>query len=311
MITPADLTVRHRIADARYRIAAASIAAILAATWLSVFTVSETEFAIVTQFGRPIRTVADAGLHAKWPYQGLLRFDRRLRIYNPRPSEFLTRDKKNLVIENYVCWRIQNPERFVQTVGDPIAAEMRLHDIVWSGLAAALGNLDLESLVSADVHRVRGDELMETLTRDTSRRALDQYGIEVVDVRMKRLNLPEQNKQSVFARMRAERERIARQYRAEGEEQALKIRAEADRQREEILSAAYREAEQIKGDGDAESTRTYGAAYARDPEFYKLVRTLDAYKKILDDKTTAVLSSDSELLRILTKGTDAKKQAQK
>src|SRR4030095_1808147 len=134
-----------------------------------------------------------------------------VRIYNPRPSEFLTKDKKNLVIENYVCWRIQNPERFVQTVGDRTAAEMRVHDIVWSGLAAALGTLELESLVSADPHRVRGDELMETLTRDTSRRTLEQYGIEVMDVRVKRLNLPETNKQSVFARMRAERERIARQ----------------------------------------------------------------------------------------------------
>ncbi len=300
MITPLNVNTRRGIA-------AAAVGAVFLLTWLSVFTVSETEFAIVTQFGRPVRTLGIAGLHAKWPYQGLLRFDRRLRVYNPRPSEFLTRDKKNLVIENYVCWRIQDPERFVQTVGDPIAAEMRLHDIVWSGLAASLGNLELESLVSADPRQVHGDELMGTLTRDTSRRALEQYGIEVADVRVKRLNLPEQNKQSVFARMRAERERIARQYRAEGEEQSLKIRAEADRQREEILSAAYREAEQIKGDGDAQSTRTYGEAYSRDPQFYKLVRTLDAYRKILDDKTTAVLSSDSELLRILTKGAEVRK----
>jgi membrane protease subunit HflC len=284
---------------------AASVAAIIAA-WMSLFTVPETEFAIVTQFGRPVRTIADAGLHLKWPYQGLLRFDRRLRIYDPRPSEFLTSDKKNLVIENYVCWRIQDPERFVQTVGDLTAAEMRLHDIVWSGLAAALGNVELESLVSVDPQRVRGDQLMERLTRDTSRRALEQYGIEVIDVRLKRLNLPEQNKQSVFARMRAERDRIARQYRAEGEEQALRIRAEADRQREEILSSAYREAEKIKGDGDAQSTRIYGAAHTRDPQFYKLLRTLEAYKKILDDKTTAVLSSDSELLRTLTKGVSKK-----
>jgi membrane protease subunit HflC len=295
-----------RSLKAWHRNAAAAAAAIVLA-WLSLFTLPETEFAIVTQFGRPVHTIAEAGLHVKWPYQGLLRFDRRLRIYNPRPSEFLTKDKKNLVIENYVCWRIQTPERFVQTVGDLTAAEMRLHDIVWSGLAAALGNLELESLVSAEPRRVRGDELMETLTRDTSRRALEQYGVEVVDVRIKRLTLPEQNKQSVFARMRAERERIARQYRAEGEEQALKIRAEADRQKEEILSTAYREAEKIKGDGDAESTRIYGAAYARDPQFYKLVRTLEAYKKIVDDKTTAVLSSDSELLRILTKGVEVKK----
>ena len=124
----------------------------------------------------------------------------------------------------------------------------------------------------------------------------------MIDVRIKRLNLPEQNKQSVYARMRAERERIARQYRAEGEEQALAIRAGADRQKEEILSAAYKEAEKIRGAGDAESTRIYGQAYSRNPRFYKLVRTLESYKKILDDKTTAVLSSDSELLKIMMRG---------
>ena len=285
----------------RYRIPAI-VAAALLLFWLSVFTVPETGFAIVTQFGRPVRTITNAGLQAKLPYQGVLRFDRRLRVYNPRPSEFLTKDKKNLVIENYVCWRIQDPERFVQTVGDTTAAEMRLHDIVWSGLSAALGNYELESLVNTHPERAQSDELMDTLARLTDRRALEQYGIEVVDVRIKRLNLPEQNKQSVFARMRAERERIARQYRAEGEEQALKIRAGADRQKEEILSTAYRDAEKIKGDGDAQSTRIYGAAYSRDPQFYKMVRTLEAYKKILDDKTTAVLSSDSELLRLLTRG---------
>lgn len=271
--------------------------------WLSVFTVPETEFAIVTQFGRPVRTITDAGLHAKLPYQTVLRFDRRLRVYNPRPSEFLTRDKKNLVIESYVAWRIKDPERFLQAVGDVTAAEMRLHDIVWAGLSAALGNHDLDSLVNPSPDRVLTDELMEALAGQVDRKALDSYGIEVADARLKRLNLPEQNKQSVFARMRAERERIARQYRAEGEEQALKIRADADRQKEEILSTAYREAEKIKGEGDAQSTRIYGAAYSRDPQFYKLVRTLESYRKILDDKTTLVLSPDSDLLRLLNQRT--------
>ena len=144
--------------------------------------------------------------------------------------------------------------------------------------------------------------MLDDLTALTDRAALEQYGINVVDVRIKRLNLPEQNKQSVYARMRAERERIARQYRAEGDEQALSIRADADRQREEILSVAYKQAETTKGEGDAESTRIYGQAYSRNPKLYKLLRTLEAYKKILDDKTTAILSSDSELLKILTRG---------
>lgn len=285
----------------------AIIFAIIVLGYRSFFTVKETEFVLVTQFGRPLYTVNSAGLHARWAFQSANYFDRRLRIYNPRPSEFLTRDKKNIVVDSYVAWRIQDPSRFLQSVGDPIAAEMRLHDIVWSGLSAALGARDLDSLVTAvagkaPASELPASELMDALTDLTDRAALAQYGINVADVRIKRLNLPEQNKQSVYARMRAERERIARQYRAEGEEQALSIRADADRQKAETLSVAYKEAETIRGQGDAESTRIYGQAYSKNPRFYKLLRTLEAYKKVLDDKTTAILSSDSELLRILTHG---------
>ena len=285
----------------KYSPAALSLALLLL-VWLSFFSVRETEFVLITQFGRPLYTVADSGLHIKWFFQSTTYFDRRLRIYNPRPSEFLTRDKKNLVIESYVAWRIQNPTRFIETVGDPIGAEMRLHDIVWSGLSAALGTHDLETIVSTNLQTVKADDMMGRLSALTDRAALEQYGIAVVDVRVKRLNLPEQNKQSVYARMRAERERIARQYRAEGEEQALSIRAEADRQKEELLSVAYKEAEKVKGGGDAESTRTYSQAYSRDPAFYRLLRTLESYKKIFDDKTTAILSSDSELLKVMMQG---------
>src|SRR5690349_23365853 len=143
-------------------------------------------------------TVSDAGLHVKWPFQTANYFDRRLRIYNPRPSEFLTRDKKNLVIESYVAWRIQNPQRFVETVGDPTAAEMRLHDIIWSGLAAALGTHDLDSLLSTNPDAVRSKAIFDQLSTETDQRALGQYGIQVVDVRIKRINLPDQNKQSVY-----------------------------------------------------------------------------------------------------------------
>jgi len=280
-------------------VAALALVVLLARTF---FAVRETEFVLVTQFGKPVRTITQAGLHVKWFFQSASYFDRRLRIYNPRPSEFLTRDKKNLVIENYVAWRILDPQRFVETVGDPVAAEMRLHDIVWSGLAAVLGQQELDSIVSVNPEKIQAEQILHNLTEATDRAALEKYGIQVVDVRIKRLNLPEQNKQSVYARMRAERERIARQYRAEGEEQALRIRAEADRQKEEILSEAYRQAEKIRGEGDAEATRTYSQAYSRNPRFYRLLRTLESYKKILDDKTTAILSSDSELLKILMRG---------
>ncbi|MFN7937391.1 MAG: protease modulator HflC [Bryobacteraceae bacterium] len=273
--------------------------------WLTFFSVRETEFVLITQFGRPLYTVSDAGLHMKWFFQSANYFDKRLRVYNPRPSEFLTRDKKNLVIESYVAWRIQDPQKFVETVGDPIAAEMRLHDIVWSGLSASLGNHDLDSLISTNAQAVQSKAIFDQLATDTDKKALAQYGLQVVDVRIKRINLPDQNKQSVYARMRAERERIARQYRAEGEEQALRIRADADRQKEEILSLAYKDAEKLRGEGDAESTRVYSQAYSRNPRFYKLLRTLEAYKKVLDDKTTAILSSDSELLKVLMRGENA------
>ncbi len=286
--------------ETKYRYAFISLAALILG-YRTFFTVSETEFVLVTQFGRPLYTAAGAGLNFKWAFQSATYFDRRLRIYNPRPSEFLTRNKKNIVVDSYVAWKIRDPDRFLETVGDPMAAEMRLHDIVWSGLSAVLGSHDLDSLVSA-AGKVESSDLMDSLAGLTDRAALEQYGINVVDVRIKRLNLPEQNKQSVYARMRAERERIARQYRAEGEEQALSIRADADRQKAEILSVAYKEAETIRGQGDAESTRIYGQAYSKNPRFYKLLRTLEAYKKVLDDKTTAILSSDSELLRVLTHG---------
>jgi membrane protease subunit HflC len=288
----------------RYRrhLPAAAGALVLAGVWLTFYSVRETEFVLLTEFGRPVGTVTEPGLHAKWFFQRARYFDRRLRLYNPRPSEFLTRDKKNLLAECYAVWRIEDPKRFVETVGDPLAAEMRLHDIIWSALAASIGTHDLEALVAPAAEAVKAGDLLDQVSAFTDRQALERYGIRVVDVRIKRLNLPEQNKESVYARMRAERERIARQYRAEGEEQALRIRAEADRRREEILSEAYREAEKLKGEGDAEATRIYSQAYSRNPQFFRLLRTLESYKKIFADNTTAILSSDSELLKILMEG---------
>jgi modulator of FtsH protease HflC len=274
----------------------------MALFYRTVFTVDETQFAIVTLFGKPVRTITTAGLKLKWPWQSLLSFEKRLMVYNPRPSEFLTRDKKNIVVDSYVAWRVADPNRFLQTVNDLTGAEMRLHDTVWAAAAAALGNTDLSALVSIRPEEVKVQDVMRQVAEQSRARALEQYGIEIVDVRMKRLNLPAQNRESVFARMRAERERIAKQYRAEGEAEALKIRAEADKEKARIISEAYREAEKVRGDGDAQSTRIYAEAYSRDPKFYKLVRTLEAYKKVIDPNTTAILSSDSELLKLLTRG---------
>ena len=278
------------------------IALLAAVLWNSFYVVPETETAIVTLFGRPTRTVLEAGLYWKWPVEGLQRFEKRLMVYNPRPSEFLAQDKKNLVIDSAVLWRIADPNLYLKSLGDTVLAEMRLHDVVWASLAAEVGKVEMSDLVSTEPGRVRSPELMRRVQRSANAIASAHFGIEVADVQLKRLTFPEQNKQSVFARMRAERQRIARQYRAEGEESAMKIRAEADKERDIILAESYREAEKLKGQGDAESTRIYGEAYSKDPQFYKLVRTLDSYRKILDDKTSIILSSDSELLKLLTQG---------
>lgn len=266
------------------------------------YTVPEGQLAIVTQFGRPVAVVREAGLHLKRPWQSRMALDGRLQSFNPPASELLTRDKKNLVVDSFVMWRIGDPQRFVQAVVDRSGAESRLQDIVKSELSIALGSHDLGSLVSTDAAQVKIAGLMGDVTSRCAGAARDQYGIEILDVRLRRINLPEENKESVFARMRAERERIARQYRAQGTREATRIKAEADRQKTEILARAYEEAEQTKGEGDAKSMAIYASAYNRDPRFYRLTRTLDAYKKFLNDKTTVVLSSDSELMRLLTSG---------
>lgn len=269
---------------------------------LCVFTVDETQLVVLTSFGRPVGVADRAGPYVKWPWVSLIRLDRRLMIYNPPPSEFLTADKKNLIVDNYVCWRVRDPLRFVEAVGSTPAAERRLHDIVWAEVSAAIGRQPIDAILNADASQVKTDQMMEAVTARCARRAAIDYGVEVVDVAIKRLNFPEQNKQSVFDRMRAERDRIVKQYRAEGESEAMRIRAEADRKKTEILAAAYRDAETIRGRGDAQASRTYAAAYSADPDFYGFSRTLDTYRKIFGDKTTVVLSSDSELLSLLTKG---------
>jgi membrane protease subunit HflC len=280
----------------------AAVAFALFVAWLAMFTVAETDIAIVTLFGRPTRTVADAGLHFKWPFESVMRFDRRLMVYDPGSSEFLTKDKKNLVLGSALAWKIVDPNKFLQTVGDVAGAEMRLHDLVWATLAADIGRVDLTDLLSIEPGRARvqalADQVRSTATVETERR----FGVSVVDLQLKRINFPEQNKYAVYARMRAERDRIAKEYRAQGEELALKIRAEADRQRSQLLAEAYRDAEKLKGEGDAEAARVYSQAYGKNPQFYKFLRTLESYKKILNEKTSIILSGDSELLRLLTQG---------
>lgn len=265
---------------------------------LIFFQVDQTEYVVVTQFGKPVRSITEPGLNWKLPdpVQSIQRYDNRLKVFLPSQAEFLTRDKKNIVAEAYPTWRIADPVEFMKSVTDIAGARARLTDIVSSELGVVFGQYDLSSLVTAEEGKMKLPEMMEKITR-TSNNKVKEYGMAVTDVRVKVLNFPEKNKQSVFQRMRAERERIARKYRSEGTEEASKIRAEADKEKKIILSQAYEKAQKLQGEGDAMAIRIYAEAYQKDSEFYKFLRSLQAYEKFIDNKTTAILPTDSEILK--------------
>jgi len=274
------------------------IVLVFVAANLIFFQVDQTEYVVVTQFGRPVRAITEPGLNWKLPdpVQSIQRYDNRLKLFLPSQSEFLTRDKKNIVVEAYPTWKIADPVEFMKTVKDMAGARTRLTDIVSSELGVAFGQYALSSLVTTEEGKMKLPEMMEKITR-TSNNKVKEYGMAVTDVRVKVLNFPEKNKQSVFQRMRAERERIARKYRSEGTEEASKIRAEADKEKKIILSQAYEKAQKLKGQGDAMAIRIYAEAYQKDSEFYKFLRSLQAYEKFIDNKTTVILPTDAEILK--------------
>lgn len=267
---------------------------------LVFYTVDETETAVLAQLGEPIAAVTEPGLYVKWPdpVQTVQRFNKRLQIYGPPQAEYLTADKKALRVETYLAWRLTDPRTFFVSVGDRSGAETRLTDIANAELAAALGQYDLDKLVTTQADQFKLPELIARVGEGTDRRARG-YGIQVAEVQLTLLNFPDANRQAVFARMKSEREQIARRYRSEGTEEATKIRAEAERQRTVLLSEAYANAERIRGEGDAESIRIYAQAFGQDPEFYQFIRTLESYQKVIGSNSTIVLSSGSELLRYL------------
>ena len=260
----------------------------------AVFTIGEWEQGMVVQFGNPKRIIQEPGLYFKLPVaQNLVRFEKRILTTDARESEYITLDKKRVLVDHVSRWRIEDPLQFYRSVRDRRRAMARLDDIISARLRQEIATHNFLDLI-----REKREDIMTIVTRDT-RETAKSFGIEVTDVRIKRLDLPEEVQASVFARMRAERERIAKRYRAEGEEEAQKLRAAADREREVILATAYEASEKLKGAGDAEATSTYGQAFGQDAEFYAFTRRLQAYEKILSNDTTLVLNSDSELLSYL------------
>jgi len=268
---------------------------------LCVFTVGEGEFAVVTQFGRPVRVESTPGLKVKRPapFQTVARFDRRLFALVPTPREFLTLGKKNVIASGFILWRVHDPKKFMQTVFDRVGAESRLGDILFAELGAALGGAPFPAFVSTAPGEYRAEAILAGVTRQYREIAWRDYGIDVVDVRLRRLDFPEQNRASVFARMKSERIRISMQYRSEGEEEGLKIRAAAEKAKSGILGEAYKLSQQIRGEGEARAAKIYAESLSQAPNFYRFVRSIDAMKKTVDKETTMVLPVDSELFQLL------------
>ena len=268
---------------------------------LCVFTVGGGEFAVVTQFGRPVRVESTPGLKVKRPapFQTVARFDRRLFALVPTPREFLTLGKKNVIASGFILWRVHDPKKFMQTVFDRVGAESRLGDILFAEFGAALGGAPFPAFVSTAPGEYRAEAILAGVTRQYREIAWRDYGIDVVDVRLRRLDFPEQNRASVFARMKSERIRISMQYRSEGEEEGLKIRAAAEKAKSGILGEAYKLSQQIRGEGEARAAKIYAESLTQAPNFYRFVRSIDAMKKTVDKETTMVLPVDSELFQLL------------
>ena len=264
----------------------------------AIFIVDETEQVVILQLGKPVKTVTKPGLNFKLPFpiQEKITFDDRLLEYDSPPEEILSKDKKSLIVDNYVRWKIVDPLQFLKTVQAIPTAKSRMDDIVYSELRRELGTHDMVEIITEN-----REQIMDVITKESNSATLD-YGISVVDVRIRRVDLPAENEASIYARMEAERKRQANKFRSEGEEEAQKIRAATDRDKTIILADAYKEAERIRGEGDAKAVQVYARSYSSDPKFYEFVRTLDTYKKVVDDKTTLVLPSDSKLFKLLLDG---------
>ena len=261
-----------------------------------LFVVDEREQVVVTRVGEPRRTLQNPGLYWKMPLiEQVHSFDDRLLFSDADPAPIYTQDKKNLIVDNFARWKIVDPLKFMRSVQTIFGAQSRLDDIIYAAVREELGKRTLEEIVSGE-----RDQIMAAVTERSRSDAVD-LGVKVVDVRIKRADLPEENKKNVFDRMRAERARIAKEYRAEGAEAALKIQAETDLEVTRITSDAFLKAQQMRGQGDAEALRIYADAFQQDPKFYEFQRTLEAYEKTLGEGTTVVLPLGTEFFKYLGK----------
>lgn len=267
------------------------VGALLFAASQCFFVVNQWQKGIVIQLGDPKDDVYAPGLHFKLPFiQTVELFDARFLDYDAPSREAFTVDKKAIVLDNYARWRIVDPLQYYRSMRTKSGAQARLDDVVYSELRALVGKYTLTQVVSS--HRT---QIMEEVTRKVDER-MRKFGVEVADVRIKRTDLPAENQRAIFERMRAERERQAKQYRSEGVEESTRIRSDADRQKAVLLAEAVKQAQVIRGDGDAQAAAIYAKAYGKAPEFYAFQRGLEALRKSLRENSRIVLSHDDPLL---------------
>ncbi|MEI6706370.1 MAG: protease modulator HflC [Methylococcales bacterium] len=264
---------------------------------MSVFTVSQTEKAIKFQFGEIVKSDYEAGLHFKIPlFNNIKKFDARIQTLAEKPEQFLTAEKKNVMVDLFVKWRIDNVGVFYTAVGGDITqANLRLNQTIKSAIRSEFSKRNIKQLVSTDRSAIR-DVLMEN-----SKEKAPELGIEIIDVQVMRIDLPEGVSESVFKRMEAERESAARKFRSEGSEAAEKKRAEADKDRVVLLANAFSEAETLKGEGDAKSADIYSTAYGADTEFFTFYRSLNAYKKTFSKSSVMVVDPNSDFFQYFNK----------
>lgn len=275
----------------------AVVALVLLVASLSMFTVGQWQNAIVFQLGEVVRVIKSPGLHFKIPLiQNVRDFDMRIRtIDTPEAERFITSEKKNVLVDYFVKWRVANVKQYYVSVGgDEARAQIRLLQTINDALRAEFGKRTVHEVVSGE-----RDQIMDILRKNADTDA-SKIGVKVLDVRLKRVDLPAKVSDSVYGRMEAERKRVANELRSTGAAEAEKIRADADRQREVILAQAYRQAQQIKGQGDAKAAAIYGAAYSKNPEFYSFYRTLEAYRRSFRNKSDVlVLEPNTDFFKYL------------
>lgn len=273
------------------------LGAILVVAMFSIFTVHEREKALKFQLGRIVKADYEPGLYFKFPFiQNVRKFDARIQTLDAPPELYLTSEKKNVLVDSFVKWRISNVEQYyVSTGGNPVRAGQRLGEIIKRGLKDEFGKRTIQEVVSNE----RSDIM--AILRVSTDKVADDLGVEVVDVRVKRIDLPTEVSTSVYQRMQAERKRVAQDFRSRGAEEAKRIRAKAEREREVILAEAERDAQRLRGEGDAVAAETYAQAFDADREFYSLYRSLNAYRETFKDRgDLLLLGPDADFFKYFT-----------